>query len=304
MKKFFFILTMIVALSGISEGAEVYFTSGIGKLDGDTTYRIGGKLYGPGSGIGAGEIPFPISELQFDIDVYMLSLGGGMKFANDWDLSLTVKKDIASNGGVLKDSDYVPISKIPDTYSESDADIDVWMLDINIRYRFLEGIYAGIGYIYQNFDYDVKNFRQWYPLLDYALGFNFQGDYGTGVGLTYDVKYHIPYLEIGTKGHISDEVSIDTNIRYSPIVWAKDKDNHALRGIYSTGDCTGHAFLWTLKGRYDFPQNWFMSFEFDYTRINTSGDSKVYVNDQWQWTIDREVESTQIYFTLMGGYRF
>lgn len=305
MRNIFFILVIVitVASAGISEGAERYVTTGIGKLQGDTTYRIGGRIYGPGSGIGAGDYPFPISELEFDINIYMLSLGGGVKFANDWDFSLSFKKSFTSGDGNLKDSDYMN-SSIPDIYSESDAQLDAWSADINLNYRFLEGLYVGIGYLYQNFDYDVRDFRQWYPLWDYAAGESIGGIYGPGLGITYDVRYHIPYLEIGAKGHISDEISIDTNLRYSPMVVAKDRDNHVARAIYSAGDCKGRAFLWTLKGRYDFPKNWFMTLEFDYTRINTSGDSKNYINEEWQWTIDQETESSQMYFTFMAGYRF
>jgi outer membrane protease len=305
MRNIFFILVIVITFAsvGVSEGAEGYVTTGIGKLQGDTTYRIGGKVYGPGSGFGAGEVGFPISELEFDIDIYMVSLGGGVKFAKDWDFSLIVKKSFTNGNGVLKDSDYSGYS-IPEIYSESDAQLDAWSADVNLHYRFLEGLYAGIGYLYQNFDYDVRDFRQWYPLWDYAYGTSIGGVYGPGLGLTYDVRYHIPYLELGAKGHISDEISIDTNIRYSPLVVAKDRDNHVARAIYHAGDCKGHAFLWTLKGQYDFPQNWFMTVEFDYTRINTSGESKSYINEEWQWTIDQETESTQIYFSFMAGYRF
>ncbi|NJL60262.1 MAG: omptin family outer membrane protease [Desulfobacteraceae bacterium] len=173
---------------------------------------------------------------------------------------------------------------------------------MNIQYRFIEGIYAGIGYLYQNFDYDIKDFRQWYPLGTYTDDTG--GTYGPGIGLTYDVKYHIPYLKLGAKGNISDEMQIETSLRYAPMVWAKDRDNHVARQRYSVGDCEGTAWFWSLIARYDFPSRWFMVFEFDYSRITTDGDSKTYSEGVWSHTIDDEIESTQTYFTLTAGYRF
>ena len=67
MRKLFFIflaIMVVAAMNGISHAAEGYVNIGIGKLDGDNTYRIGGKFYGPGK-TGVGEYPFPISELAF-----------------------------------------------------------------------------------------------------------------------------------------------------------------------------------------------------------------------------------------------
>lgn len=294
------ILVLILLIAQISTGycAEKYFTFGIGKLDGDNTYRIGGIIFGPN--IGAGEVYFPISKLEFDIDVVMASLGAGIKFADKWEFAVEFKKNISSGRGVLQDSDYVDDNNTytGDTaaiYSQSNVDLDAWSANVNLQYRFIEGLYAGVGYLYQNFDYNIKDFRQWTQT---------SGMYGGGLGLTYDVKYHIPYLELGARGNISDEMRIETSVKYAPMVWAKDRDNHIARGIYAQGDCEGSAWFLSLIARYDFPSRWFMVFEFDYSRITTEGDQKNYIDNQWQWTTDEEIESNQTYFTFTTGYRF
>ncbi len=300
MRKLMIILVPVLLIIQISIGycAEKYFTAGIGKLDGDNTYSIGGTYFTPGSG--AGEDPFPISKLAFDIDVYMASFGAGIKFADKWEFSTEFKKNISSGRGVLQDSDYVDDNNaytgdIPAIFSESNIDLDVWSANVNLQYRFIEGLYTGIGYLYQNFDYNIKDFRQWTTDA---------GVYGPGLGLTYDVKYHIPYLELGARGNISDEMRIETSVRYAPMVWAKDRDNHVVRGIYAQGDCEGSAWFLSLIARYDFPNRWFMVFEFDYSRITTEGDQKNYIDNYWQWTTDEEIESNQTYFTFTAGYRF
>lgn len=301
-KLLLFALLMLLSDITIGNCADKYLTFGIGRMDGDTTYSIGGKYFTPDSGVG--EYPFPISVLEFDIELYMASLGAGIKFADNWEIATEIRKNISSGSGVLKDSDYLSetYSGIPDIYSESHVDLDAWSAELNIQYRFIEGIYAGVGYLYQNFDYNIKDFRQWYPLGTYTDETG--GTYGPGIGLTYDVKYHIPYLKLGAKGNISDEMQVETSVRYAPRVWAKDRDNHVARGLYSEGDCEGTAWFWSLIARYDFPNRWFMLFEFDYNRITTDGDTKTYNGGRWDHTIDDEIESTQTYFSLTAGYRF
>ncbi|NJL60261.1 MAG: hypothetical protein HC887_12150 [Desulfobacteraceae bacterium] len=127
MRKLLF-LALIMLLSDITIGncAEKYVTFGIGRMDGDTTYSIGGKYFSPDSGVG--EYPFPISVLEFDIELYMASLGAGMKFADNWEISTEIRKNISSGSGVLKDSDYMTAtySGIPDIYSESQVNLDAW----------------------------------------------------------------------------------------------------------------------------------------------------------------------------------
>ncbi|MCP4708443.1 MAG: hypothetical protein GY869_07455, partial [Planctomycetes bacterium] len=191
--------------------------------DGDTTYRIGGVFYGPGISGGAVNINYPLSQLEFPLDVYMATLNTSLEFADRWEINFNAQKNINDPGGVMKDSDYLSLFQevdadgnatgvihtawdlqFPDTYSESDASLDAMIFDLNMRYRFYGNLYAGIGYIYQNFDFDLSNVRQWNPISDYYARYDpayYQpGVYGHGVGLAYEVTYHIPYLELAARG--------------------------------------------------------------------------------------------------------
>jgi len=69
-------------ISVYAEGHEVNLTVDIGKLSGNTTYQIGGTVNIPG--LGSQELHFPISELEFPLDVYMVSVGGNIAFAEKW----------------------------------------------------------------------------------------------------------------------------------------------------------------------------------------------------------------------------
>ena len=129
-------------MAKVSRRSESYITIGIGKLGGDTTYQIGGNYVTP---LGSGQVHFPISELEFPLDVWMVSVEGSKEFAEKWKVSVGVKKNITSDAGKMKDSDwgawylegYAWAEKDTlDIYSESDAELDALIMDINLRYRF------------------------------------------------------------------------------------------------------------------------------------------------------------------------
>jgi len=284
-------------------GSNTYIKAGIVGLSGDTTYRIGGKHVNPS---GSGTFHFPISELKFPLDIWMLSVEESKEFAKKWKASVGAKKNYTSNAGEMKDSDWLTSTNPSqlDVYSQSDAYLDALLLGINISYRFFErphwSLIAGVGYRYQNFDYECKLNRQWSP--SGLSGYDYTG---TGsVDLTYEVTYSIPYIEIGTQYIFTNKWSLDASLGYSPIVHAEDLDVHVLRAKVSEGDCDGDAFLFAVKGRYNFRSNWFLTLQLDYTYIETEGSQKQFLNGAWLTTIDQEITSEQIFGVLSMGYAF
>ncbi len=284
---------------------------GIGALSGHTTYQIGGTVSTP---LGSSEVHFPISELEFPLDVFMVSLEGSIGFAERWKVSAGVKKNITDDAGKMKDSDWgVPFEDPPgsdswwwygpdslDIYSESDADLDALILDINLRYMVHRGFFVGLGYIHQNFDYECSLIKQWSP--SGLSGYDYTG---TGdVGLTYEVTYNIPYIEIVFMGKATDTFTVEMSLGYSPIVDVEDEDHHLLRSKVNKGDCDGDAILLSLEGRYDLPKNWFLTLGVDYTKIDADGTSKAYFSGVYDHTIDLEIESEQISYALNIGYAF
>jgi len=285
------------------QGSDSYITIGIARLSGDTIYQIGGKYVTPSA---SGEYHFPISELEFPLDVWMVSVEGSKEFAEKWKVSVGAKINYAINAGKMKDSDWLTLSNPAqlDVYSESDAYLNALIMDIDIQYRFFErsnwSFIVGVGYIRQNFDYECKLNRQWSP--SGLAGYDYTG---TGsVDLTYEVTYSIPYMEIGIQFKFKNKVSLEASFGYSSIVNVKDLDVHVLRSKVSEGDCDGDAILFSLKGRYSFPRNWFLALQLDYTKIDTDGKQKQYTDGAWTATIDQEITSEQIFGVLSAGYAF
>ncbi len=308
------LLRPMVSKAKVFRTSESYVAVGIGSLSGATTYQIGGTVV---TSLGNGQVHFPISELEFPLDVWMVSVEGSKEFADKWKVSVSVEKNITSDAGKMKDSDwgfwyldgYSWAEKgTLDIYSESDAELDALIMDINLRYRFYEksnwAFIAGLGYIRQNFDYAVSNLDKWYPSFNYYFGVDPQHDYAFGKILTYEITYSIPYIEIGIQRSFKDKFSVEASLGYSSIVDAEDEDVHILRAMVSEADCDGDAILFFLKGRYDPSRNWFVMAEFDYTKIEVDGKSITYVGGEYSNTIDQEIKSKQIFAVLSVGYAF
>lgn len=286
----------------IAIGPRLQLTLGAEKWEGDTTYQIGGTFSTPST---AYEMHFPISELEFPLDVYMISLSGGIEITKKLFMSARVKKNVTDDAGKMKDSDWMTLSNPDrlDIYSESDAELDALIIDINFRYKFFNksgwSFSAGLGYLYQYFDYDIFDLDQWYPSGVYGTGH----DYVSGKVLTYEVKYSIPYTEIGAQFKIKD-FSVETTLGYSPLVNVKDEDHHILRSKVNKGDCDGDAIFFSLKGQYDFLKNWFLTLGFEYMKIETEGESDAYFYGVYDHTIDEEIFSEQKVIAFTVGYVF
>jgi len=305
---------LLRSMAEIPRSSESYITVGIGKLGGDTTYQIGGTVVTP---LGSGQVHFPISELEFPLDVWMVSVEGSKEFAEKWKVSVGVKKNITSDAGKMKDSDwgawfldgYAWAEKDTlDIYSESDAGLDALIMDINLRYRFYEksswAFFAGLGYIRQNFDYAVSALNQWYPSSTYYFGVDLPHDFASGKIMTYEITYSIPYIEIGVQGTFKEDFSVEASLGYSSIVSAEDEDVHILRAMVSEADCEGDAILFSLRARFDFSKNWLVMAEFDYTKIEVDGTSITYIGGAYDNTIDQEITSEQIFAGFSVGYAF
>jgi len=321
MKRYLVISFLAVGLvlggvtSVYAEGHEVNLTLGIGKLSGDTTYQIGGIVETPGSP--SLELHFPISQLEFPLDVYMASVEGSIAFREKWKVSVDVEKNITSYAGKMKDSDWGVywLAGMPgaeqntlDIYSESDANLDALIMDINLRYRFYErpnwSFAAGLGYISENFGYEVSNLDQWYPSSEYYFGYELPHTYESGVVITYEARYSIPYIEIATELNIEGKLRIEGSLGYSPIVNVTDEDNHILRDKVGKGDCNGNAVLFSLKENYKFRERWLLIMQLNYMSIDTDGKQTQYSGGELFATIDQKIKSKQMLINFAVKYSF
>ena len=284
-------------------------TIGTERMAGDTTYQIGYPAVGQNGVMLDGH--FPVSKLEWPLDTWLARIDAGLNIGDSWRIKGVIKKNLSDPEDNMKDSDWLTASdpgKL-DVYSESNiSEFDAWIFDIDLEWKFMKrptwSLYAGLGYQYQNFDYEAKLIHQFSP-----SGLSGYDAYGNGrVSITYDVTYRMPYVKIGTDIQINDKIDLAGSFAWSPNVEAKDEDRHLRRekgGLNLTGDMDGHAFMIDLSARYKFAPSWFLKGGFHYTVIDVDGwQNQHFVNDAYSSVVTLESKSTQTSFYLTAGYAF
>ena len=284
---------------------------GVGAMGGYTTYEIGGDVtWADGE---RQTVHFPVSSLEFPLNVGMATVKGSVEFAGRVRIELELQKSITSDAGTMKDSDYGVYSQrasTVDVYSESDTELDALITDISLRWAFLRksiwGLSAGLGHMHQDFEFQCRDVEQWYPSQPWLSHVN-----GEGIGLTYDTACDIFYFEFaGTihlrKFHLAPDVRIG-------FVTVKDEDMHLARTPVkrARGEYTGAATGLSLVARYDLGQVWFVKAETGLTHIFAEGEqdtdqlsgdgSDLY---EFSHTIEAETESSQVSALLSVGATF
>ncbi|MDY6824433.1 MAG: omptin family outer membrane protease [Thermodesulfobacteriota bacterium] len=300
------IIILICTAAGTVRAADLPISMDVelslDRLEGISQYQIGGQVVTPTD---SAFIRFPLSELEFPLESY---LGSITLNTTIWD-RLTVSMSGTANmvhadPGTMKDSDWINTSVYPDIYSESEADLDVRIWEAKLAWRLFQrapyALYVGLGYISQDFGFDVGNTYQVSSVPGYSTGFY------SGATLTYDVTYTIPYGEIRGTYAATDKTIIELSGGYSPYARAEDTDQHLLTDRMSKGDCDGYAILGAVKTRYFFTDRFSANFGMHYRYIFTEGISKTYdsVSNHWLHTIDQEIESKQASVRLGIGYEF
>lgn len=298
--------------------ARISGSVGTGYLAGDTQYQIGGKVIEAG---GASEIHFPLSELKFPLDAFMVKGTVTVDFAERWAIMASASTNISDDTGKMEDSDW-GIWNSPgtlDIFSESDTKMDALLLEGKVTYRLYEGYYgqhsvnrmadsnirfiyyAGLGYKYQKFDFDVSNVDQWYPSSPST-----PHDRASGLVGTYEAEYQIPYLELSMEMKVKEKFLLEIGLAYAPWVDFQDEDQHLLRDLeaFSDHDWDGDAMFVRLKGRYNFSRHWYLEADFEAMKIESEGRSDTYLSGAWDHSIENEIESEQYSAYLSLGASF
>lgn len=306
------------------KNVNISVSAGTGIMQGHTTYQIGGHFDSPE---GSGEFHFPLSELIFPLNTYLISLETNILLFKKWKADAKFQTNIKRNTDNMKDSDWgIPFEDPPnsgnyywygpdhlDIYSESKTELSVYIFAIDLLYRFYRFIpgsssstyfnfYAGLGYLYQQYEFECRLIRQW----DYRED-NPEPQDATGDGsivLTYDIFTHIPYIKINSEIYFKSMFSINASIGYSPFIKLKDKDNHILRSKKSYAECDGNALLLSLAGKIDLSKSVFIKLQVDYVSIETEGKQKQYEYGVWVATIDQKNFSKRKSAELTIGYNF
>jgi outer membrane protease len=144
-------------------------------------------------------------------------------------------------------------------------------VDLRVSYNFWAstGLAFGPmgGLLYQNYQYDASNVQQ-VGYGPYAPGYT--GSF-SGLVITYEVTYTIPYFGIHYEMVHSNNFQAAVDIGYSPWASAKDTDDHVLRGKRSTGSTSGNAYLATVTAQWDIEDNDFFLIRGQYLKIDTTG---------------------------------
>lgn len=297
--------------------AGVDLTLELGKMSGESTYEIGGKFIGA-TPSESGAYHFPISKLEFPLNVTMAALSANVDITDRFSVSGRIAKNLSQDAGQLKDSDflgYTGDNTVLDVYSTSDADLDAKTYDVKFLYKLFsrpdQSLAVGAGYLYQKFDFVASDVDQWYPSLNAAYGYDIGHDIVGGPVLTYNVTYKIPYVEIAAKARPTDSVRLAASLGYSPSVTAKDEDNHLLRSKLSKGSTDGTAILFNVEGRMDFAKNWFGTARYNYVNIDTEGkqtQTRYAATSEGAagtiGTIDEKIKSEQSSVYLGVGHAF
>ncbi len=294
----------------ITKNSVTYtLSAGTELMTGDTTYQIGYPITTPSGVVFDGYFPF--SKLEWPLDIWLARLEGSALINDQWRINATLKKDVTTPGDNMADSDWITASNPGrlDIYSESEiSSFDAFILDVDIDWTFMRrdsiSFYAGLGYIYQNIDYEAKLIHQFSP-----SGLSGFEAFGNGeVAITYETIYSIPYLKLGTDIQVAPKFTLAGSVSYSPIVNAEDTDNHLLRefgGKISSGDMDGNAYMFDFSGKYMFTPALFLEAGVEYLNIEVDGtQSQVFGLGFPLGKVAEEAESTQTSGYVSIGYKF
>ena len=223
---------------------------------------------------------FPVSELNFPTNVFMTTVNLGLTVDDTFVIRAHCRQNnlfgvlnFNTLAGKMCDSDwgywYLASGGAPwadpdslDIYSESDAYLTAAEARGEFLYRVIrkDGVSfgLGIGFLYQLFDYEIKNLDQWYPSYDDYEG-NIDPAYAghdrySGEVIDYRVEYFIPTIDtemVAVLGGFNIRISLG----FSPCACARDLDDHLLRYKTAEGESVGFAVLSSLDVTYSVHEN-------------------------------------------------
>ena len=278
------ILGAVLLTAAAGARPEVSVDAGLGRMFGNTTYKISICEYIPSHSVTA----CAKSELEFPLNVWLadfnLGVDGKISGGTGWRALLKMSTNIGDPGEKMKDSDLV---SVPDwglsqvfSYTESDAEADVLMIDLSGRVAFFSRprlrLEAVLGYTHERFSYEIFGVEGWQ--LDPGSGERVSFSLYEGINvLDYEVTYNVPYLGISVRALPGRRVKIDAEFLYSPRASAEDHDDHLLRFKTADSDCDGNAYMGSLEviwapQRFAGGLGWSFGVGADLKYVTTEGD--------------------------------
>ncbi len=287
------------------------FSAGPGISAGAVTYEIGGTVLQDGLTDSA---PFPISRLEWPLDVITAEFDAGLLLAGRFELRGRYAMSLTEDAGTMVDSDwdYPEGYRVLSVYSESDAVLDAWTLDLSARWwawrqtrpgdqEMRLGI--GAGWLQQNFEWEARDGVQTYPSTP-----GVPADTWEGTAITYDIEAELPYLELCASIR-QPKVTIEGRVAWIPSAAVTDRDDHQLRDILADTDADGMGLVAEAAVRVDLTERVFLRFRAQYIAFEVDGPSRnrVYGDENGEdpvgttWEIDEEIHSAQAWFSAGIG---
>ena len=131
---------------------------------GYTLYEIGGLVTEPNGT--SGVAPFPLSEIKYPLNIFLVTLKGDWCFLDKFDIALDFKMSVSSNNGFVEDSDWGtasdPTALI--SYSTSQSTLNFFSFDPVFLYRVYSEnsftVSVGPGFLFQHYYMTVNNLNQ------------------------------------------------------------------------------------------------------------------------------------------------
>ncbi len=284
------------------------FTLGIQRLSGSTAYRIGGRVRTAHGDYDLGY--FPISELKFRQEAWLVAAGAGFEPRPGLLLSLKLAGSASRQTGQTEDSDWLS-DGILDIFSLTDTRAAFATLDLKASLRLSSApagsVWASAGLLRQHFGYELSALRQWSPSGRYPqAAVSIDGPVGT-----YEVDYIVPYAELTVAFDPRPDLRFELSAGISPRAFARDADDHLLRKKLSRGSGTGLAVLLAARGRWRLAGRLSGLLDVGYTAVAASGaQEQVFYEDTEEaargtaYILDQTIGSRHLSAALSLGLEF
>jgi hypothetical protein len=280
-------------------------------LTGDRTFQIGGLVVFPDGT--AARLHFPISELEFPLDVALGTVEGRYGFDDPWSIGVGLSKNLTTDAGTTKDSDwgYLFVAGVPgfgptslDVYSESDTELEAFGANVDLRCRLLTRgcweVGVAVGYLHQTLDFEVRNLREEYP----SLGGLIPPQHVGGKVAEYDTSTSMPYVEGLFAIRLSPSLKLECGLGGAPFVRTEDEGRWLLRDQTFDSTMDGAALLAHAKLLLGLRDGWFAAATATGMALSADGEMARYEHGALLGRIDQEVDSSQVSATLSAGRVF
>ncbi|WP_339135068.1 MAG: omptin family outer membrane protease [Candidatus Electrothrix sp. GW3-4] len=276
---------------------------GLEEVSGDMTSSIGGEI---NHANGQNENTFfPISELKWPMDILLARFDGSLTLNPMWRINGTLKTAVDDPDETMIDRDWFASGGPADIYSESSiSEFEAFILDLDFEWTYLQqgpwSLSAGIGYLYQDFEYEGNLIMQYSPTG--ISGYTYVGNGSTGV--TYENTFSMIYFLLAADVQLTSQFELAGKFSVAPLASSEDELHHLYYNKVSTGDMDGTAYMFEVSGTFQISPWWFVEAGVQLTDISVDGDQYQVLAGEPLGQIDQEVESDQgsVYITM--GYSF